>query len=147
VVLVRSPRRFTLPASAACIAVCAIVAALAAGSPGLWGALVGGAIVLAFFGSTPAVLGPVAKADPRLSLLFALVFFGTKVVALIALFVVLSRAAGQGGALDPESVSVTVIVTTLVWLAARILDSTRDRTPTYDLPADDRREPDSFDSP
>lgn len=129
------PRRKVLPyVVAAVLAVCAVVATVVVGAPGLWGALAGGAVVVGFFASTPAILGPVVKADPRLSLMFAVVFFVTKVIALIALFVVLKRAAGTGGVFDPESVAVTVIVTTLAWLAARIVDSTRERTPTYDLP-------------
>lgn len=142
--VVRTPRRITPWAALAGGAVCTVVAGLVVGAPGFWGAVVGAVIVVGFFASTPAVLGPVAKADPRLSLLFALVFFLTKVVALVALFVVLSRAADDGGALDAESVSVTVIVTALAQIAARIVDATRDRTPTYDLPVDSTRDPDRF---
>lgn len=137
-------RRLTTFIALAVTTVCAVVAAFAAGPPGLLGAVVGGVIVVVFFGSTPAVLGPVAKADPRLSLLFAMVFFLTKVVALVALFVVLRGAAGPDGAIDPESVSVTVIVTTLALLAGRIFDATRERTPTYDLPLDDDSGADRF---
>ncbi len=125
-------------------AICAIVAAFVVGAPGFWGAVIGGVVVLAFFTSTPAVLGPVAKTSPGLSLMFAMVFFLTKVVALVALFVVLSRASGQDGPIDAESVSVTVIATTFAWLVAKIVDTTRERTPTYDLPADDQGDPDSF---
>ncbi|GAA3545866.1 hypothetical protein AFL01nite_24280 [Aeromicrobium flavum] len=129
-----SPRRLTPWAAAVTIGACALVAALVVGSEGLLGALVGGAIVAIFFGATPAVLGPVAKQTPGLSLLFAMIFFVTKVVALLVLFVVLQGAAGVDGAIDAESVSVTVIATTLVWLAVRVFDSTRERTPMYDLP-------------
>lgn len=128
------------------IALCMVVAGLVVGTSGALGALTGGVIVVAFFGSTPALLGPVVKATPQLSLVFAMLFFLTKVVALVALFVVLSRASGPDGRLDPESVSVTVIATTLVWLVARIVDATRDRTPTYDLPAETDVTPDRFES-
>lgn len=125
----------------ATIVVCAAVAAVVAGSEGLLGAVVGGVIVLAFFAATPAVLGPVAKATPALSMVFALIFFVTKVVALFALFVVLRRSSGDSGPLDPESVSITVIATTMAWLGARVVDATRDRTPLYDLPGNDDAEP------
>lgn len=137
-------RRLTPWVAAAVIAVCAVVAAVAAGWQGLVGALVGGLVVVVFFGSTPAVLGPVVKTSPRLSLVFALVFFLTKVVALVALFVVLATAAGQDGPIDARSLAATVIVTTLAWLVARVVDATRDRTPMYDLPADDPAGPDRF---
>lgn len=136
-----SRRRWATVASLVTIAVCAVVAGVVVGSPGVVGALVGGVIVLAFFGATPAVLGPVVKQTPALSLMFALIFFFTKVVALFALFVVLRRSSGDSGALDPESVSVTVIATTMVWLGARVVDATRERTPIYDLPEQKPAEP------
>lgn len=139
-------RTLTPVVAVATIVLCMVVAAIVVGSSGVLGALTGGVIVMAFFGSTPALLGPVVKATPRLSLVFAMLFFLTKVVALVALFVVLSRASGPDGRLDPESVSVTVIATTLVWLVARIVDATRDRTPTYDLPAETDVTPDRFES-
>jgi len=129
-----SPRRLAPLAALVATAVCAVVAAIVVGGSGLLGALIGGGVVLLFFGATPAVLGPVAKATPALSLLFAMIFFVTKVIALLALFVVLKRSTGESGAIDAESVSVSVIVTTLAWLLARILDATRERTPLYDLP-------------
>ncbi|GAA2092412.1 hypothetical protein IDH50_18135 [Aeromicrobium tamlense] len=125
----------------AVIVVCTVVAAAVVGVEGLLGAIIGGVIVLAFFATTPAVLGPVAKATPGLSMMFALIFFFTKVVALLALFVVLQRSSGDSGPIDPESVSVTVIATTLAWLTARLVDATRDRTPMYDLPEKTAGEP------
>lgn len=137
-----TPRRLAPWAALAAIAVCSVVAAVVAGGAGLLGALVGGAIVLLFFAATPAVLGPVAKATPALSLLFAMIFFFTKVVALLALFVVLRRSSGESGAIDAESVSVTVIVTTLAWLVLRVVDASRERLPVYDVP-DASREDDS----
>ena len=112
---------------------CIVLAAVFAGVPGAVGAAIGGVIVVAFFGSTPAMLGPIAKTSPGLSLLFAMIFFLTKVVALVALFFVLSRAVESGSQIDPKSVSLTVIAVTMVWLVAKLVDATRDRTPIYDL--------------
>lgn len=136
-----SPRRWAPRAGIATIVVCAVVAGVVVGTEGVVGALIGGVIVLAFFGATPTVLGPVTKATPALSMMFALIFFFTKVVALFALFVVLRRSSGDSGAIDPESVSVTVIATTMVWLGARVLDATRERMPIYDLPEQKPAEP------
>ncbi len=127
-------RRRLAPWAALCATVvCVAAAALLVGVEGLWGALIGGVIVMVFLGSTPAVLGPVAKATPTLSLLFAMIFFVTKVVALLALFVVLRRSAGDSGAIDPESVSAAAVGTTLVWVVARVIDTMRDRIPVYDV--------------
>lgn len=121
-------------AALAATVVCAIVAALVVGTAGFVGAVIGGLVVVVFFGTTPTVLGPVAKASPALSLLFAMIFFLTKVMALVALFVVLRRSAGESGVIDPESVSATVIAATLVWLVVRVVDATRERIPVFDLP-------------
>ncbi|HPU12486.1 MAG TPA: hypothetical protein PLQ19_01685 [Aeromicrobium sp.] len=137
-------RKLTVVFAVAATFVCAVVAALAAGVPGALSAIVGGLIVIAFFGSTPAVLGPVAKTSPGLSLLFAMLFFFTKVLALVALFVVLSRAVEGGSQLEPKAISLTVIVVTFVWIGARIFDATQDRTPTYDLPSGSKADPDRF---
>lgn len=127
-------RRLALWVALAVIVLCAVVATFVVGSAGLVGAIIGGVVVLAFFGATPAVLGPVTKTSPGLSLMFAMIFFTTKVVALLALFIVLRESTGESGPIDAESVSVTVIATTLAWIGARLLDATRERTPIYDLP-------------
>ena len=137
-------RKLTALFACAATFVCAVISALAAGLPGAISAIIGGLIVIAFFGSTPAILGPVAKTSPGLSLLFAMIFFFTKLLALVALFVVLSRAVEGGSPLEPKAVSLTVIVVTFVWIGARIFDATQDRTPTYDLPSDSKADPDRF---
>lgn len=132
-----TPRR-TLPWVVPAVwAVCLLLGTVVVGPPGLAGALVGGVVVVVFFASTPAILGPAVTADPRMSLVLAVVFFVTKVVALFALFLVLRRAADGGEALDAETVSLTVVATTLAWLGARLWDTLHERAPLYDLPESD----------
>lgn len=114
-------------------AVCAVVAAFTAGADGVWGALVGGAMVCVFFASSPMTLGPITKVSPQLSLAIAMTFFLTKVIALVALMSVLLDADGLGQHLDRRALGVTVIVTTLAWTFLAIRASQRVRLPLYDL--------------
>jgi len=114
-------------------ALCALVAGVAVGEKGTYGALVGGAIVCVFFASSPLALGPVTKVSPHLSMLVALTFFLTKVVALVALFVVILGPDGIGRHFDDRALGGTVIVTTLVWTALQIRAAQHSRQPLYDL--------------
>ncbi|AWB92953.1 hypothetical protein [Aeromicrobium chenweiae] len=114
-------------------ALCALVAGLREGGEGVAGAAVGGVIVCLFFASSPAALGPVTKVSPHLSLLVAMIFFLTKVIALLALFTVLFDRDGVGSHLDDRSLGGTVIVSTLAWTFLQVRASQRARIPTYDL--------------
>lgn len=114
-------------------AVCAVVAGVSAGGEGVLGAVVGGVVVCVFFVSSPAALGPITKVSPHLSLLVAMTFFLTKIIALLALFTVLFDRDGLGSRLDAESLGGTVIVTTLAWTLLQIRAARRVRLPLYDL--------------
>ncbi len=118
-------------------AVCIVVAGIAAGAKGVTGAAIGVVIVGLFFASSPLALGPVTKVSPHLSVMVALTFFFTKVIALVALMVVVLDAKGIGKHLDEQSLGITVIVSTLAWTFAMVRASTRSRLPMYDLNAKD----------
>lgn len=124
--------------------VCAVVAGVSVGGPGVFGAVVGGAVVCMFFVSSPAALGPITKVSPHLSLLVAMTFFLTKVIALVALFTVLFDRDGVGSHLDSGSLGGTVIVTTLAWTFLQIRAARRVRVPLYDLSDTDPARPDSL---
>lgn len=113
--------------------VCAVVGAFTAGAGGVWGALAGGAMVCVFFASSPMALGPITKVSPQLSLMVAMTFFLTKVIALVALMAVLLDANGLGRHLDKSALGVTVIVATLAWTFLAIRAAQRVRQPLYDL--------------
>lgn len=117
--------------------VCALVAGIGRGSEGTVGALIGGAVVCLFFVSSPFALGPITKVSPQLSLLVAMIFFATKILALLALFVVVLGPEGIGDRVDDPSLGVTVILTTLAWTFFQIRGARRSRQPLYDL--DDER--------
>ncbi|WP_456696469.1 hypothetical protein [Aeromicrobium sp. P5_D10] len=122
-----------LPWVVAVVAVCAVVAGIIQGSAGALGALFGGGLVCVFFSSSPFALGPITKVSPQLSLLVAMMFFVTKVVALLALFTVLADSDRAGDRLDPKSLAGTVIVATLAWTYFQIRAAKRQRLPMYDL--------------
>jgi ATP synthase protein I len=123
----------TIPWVLGVVLVCSVVAGVAEGRDGVLAALVGGAVVCAFFVSSPLALGPVTKVSPHLSLLVAMVFFVTKVVALVAVFTVLLDRGGLGAQLDRKSFGLTVIVTAVGWTFLQIRAARRQRVPLYDL--------------
>jgi ATP synthase protein I len=125
-------------------AVCAVVAGVRVGEQGAWGAVLGGLIVCGFFASSPAALGPVTKVSPHLSVLVALVFFVTKVVALLALFGVFLGPEGLGDRVNDSALGITVIVTTLAWTTLQIRAARHSRLPLYDLSGDGPGRPDSL---
>lgn len=125
-----------LPAFVVAI-LCMAVAGLTVGEKGVVGAAVGAVIVLLFFGSSPLALGPVTKVSPHLSMVVALAFFFTKVVALVALMVVLLDPEGVGRHLDKGALGGTVIVSTLAWTVFLLRAATKSRQPLYDLDSGD----------
>ena len=136
-------RKTLLPAFVVAV-ICMAVAGVTAGGRGVVGAAVGAIIVLLFFSSSPLALGPVIKVSPHLSLLVALVFFFTKIVALVALMVVLLDPEGIGKQLDKNALGGTVIVSTLAWTVFQIRAATKTRQPLYDLDSGGRSPTDNL---
>lgn len=104
-----------------------------AGGEGLRGSLVGSAVVAVLFAVNPTILGPVVRAMPEMSLVFALTFFVTKVVAIAVLLMVLTDPDGLGQSLDTEALTGSVIAATLTWMAVLTVEHRRARQPLYDL--------------
>jgi ATP synthase protein I len=125
--------RKVVPWAVPVVVACAVVSALSAGVDGLIGALVGGVLVCVFFVSTPLALGPIATTVPHLSLVAAMMFFATKILALLALMTILLDPDGIGRHVHEGSLGGTVIVTTLLWTVLQVRASRRTRQPLYDL--------------
>jgi ATP synthase protein I len=104
-------RAGALTAVAAAIAV-ALSAALA-GAKGLYGALIGVAIVTVFFGLSVLVVGRAAKVSPQAMMVAALV---TYLVKIVALAVVVSSLNGMS-AFSDRALGLTAIACILVWCA------------------------------
>lgn len=129
--------RVMLPA-AAVSAVCVVVGTAIAGRDGAYGALIGAVLVAVFFLSSLAVLGPTKKIAPTITMMIALTFYVTKIVALVAVFVVLFGPGGIGENVHRESLAATVVACTLAWTVLEIRFATKARIPLYDLTETDR---------
>ncbi len=125
-------RRVVLPCLAV-IAVVAVVAGVVGGREALLGALVGGVLVIAFLGSSPGLLDPLAKKNPMASLPIALGFFTVKAVAAIVVLAVLLDEDGIGQHLEHQAVAVAMVVTAVAWIGLHLMALRRSRTPIYDL--------------
>ncbi|TNC42876.1 hypothetical protein [Mumia zhuanghuii] len=113
--------------------VCVGVASLVSGSPGALGAAIGAVVVIAFFGVTAAVLGPLTRMATGSAMLVALMLYGTKVLVLLAAAVALSRSGLLGDGIDARALGVTIIVCTLVVTVLEVVSATTRRQPLYDL--------------
>jgi ATP synthase protein I len=106
-----------------------VIAALLDGGRAAWGAALGMAMVVLFFGLSVAVVGPVTRLAPELSLAVALTEYGVKMVVL---------GIVVGGA--PESwlgsrtaFAWAVIVGTGGWVAGQAIGIWRTRIPYVDI--------------
>lgn len=103
------------------------------GAPAALGALVGGALVVLFFGLGTVVLAVVARHAPALSMVVALVTYALQVVLLAAVLLVLQASGLLVADLDPRWLGGTVIAATVVWLGAHVGAAARARVPAYDV--------------
>ena len=111
-------------------AVCALVALVLSGLPGLVAALVGLALVVLFFGSSLVVLGRTARRSPQLVMVVALGTYTAKVALLAVAFVLLARLSDLPG----PALGLTTIVVTTVWLGFELRGFLRARHPVVDEP-------------
>ncbi|MFB9375423.1 ATP synthase subunit I [Kineococcus gynurae] len=115
-------------------AVAAVIAVVCALVAGIWqgpavglSALLGGAIVIAFFGARLVVMGRVARSNPHLVMITALLVYTVKVVLLGIAMVALTRI----DAIDGPALGLTVIVTAVAWLAAELRGFVKLRIPVF----------------
>jgi hypothetical protein len=120
-------------AMAAVVAACAVVAAVLAGSPGVLGALLAGVVVVAFLGSTPVVMGPVARTSPVLSLPAAVLFFLVKAFCAMAVLLLLFDVGGVAEHVDREAFGLSAVVCSLAWTTLALQRFRRRRVLAYDL--------------
>jgi len=129
-------RRRGLLAIVLAVAAWTAVAALLGGGAAAVAAVIGAVIVVVFFGSTKVVLGPIAQYLPGASLAAALLFYGTKVLALGVVVLVLLDPQGPGRHLDDRWFTATLIAGSLLAVTWLVIADLRARHPIYDL--DDR---------
>ena len=125
--------RWSAALTAVVAAVMVAVSAAAAGSKGLIGALLGVALVTAFFGISVVAVGRAARVSPQAMMLTAIVTYLVKI--LVLLFLV-------GRFMDTTAFStrlfgLTAIVCILAWSGAQVVTSMRLRVP-YVEPSGER---------
>ncbi len=117
-------------------AVSAGVAGWLVGWPGVVGALIGLALVLAFFVLGLVVLrSAVRRLEPATVLLVALGLYAAKVVLIGGTLLILDGTGVLSGVADDWALGLTAIVCTLTWTTAQIRAAFRVRQPIFDLPA------------
>jgi ATP synthase protein I len=110
-IVVRRAGALTAIAAAITVAVCAALV----GAKGLYGALIGVAIVTVFFGLSVLVVGRAARISPQAMMVAALV---TYLVKIVGLAIVVSILHGMT-AFSDRCLGVTAIICILVWCAAQ----------------------------
>lgn len=114
-------------------AVCIAVSVVATGLTGLWGSLLGVALVAVFFLLSLYVLGATRDFDPIVVLMIGVALYAAKVIGLFVAFIVLNAADLVGNPFDRAALGITVIVCTLTWTVGEIVGATRRRELLYDL--------------
>ena len=112
-IIIRRAGALTAVAAAVMVAVSAALA----GVKGLYGALIGIAIVTVFFGLSVLVVGRAARVSPQAMMVAALV---TYLVKIVALAVVVSSLNGTT-AFSTRTLGFTAIGCILVWSAAQVI--------------------------
>jgi ATP synthase protein I len=125
-------RRVLLPVLGV-TAVAAVGFGLAEGTAGVYGALLGGAVVILFLGSTPVILTPLVRRSAAMSLPVALTFLGVKSVAALVVLALLFDVGGLADRIDFLAFGITAIAASLSWTILQIVAYRNERVPTYDL--------------
>ena len=106
---------------------------VAAGLDGVYGALLGGVVVILFLGSTPVVLTPLVRRSAAMSLPVALTFLGVKSVAALVVLALLFDVGGLADRIDFMAFGITAIAASLAWTILQLVAFRNERVPTYDL--------------
>ena len=109
-------------------AVCVVVCAALGGAKGLYGALIGVAIVTAFFGISVLVVGRAARISPHVMMAAAMASYVVKIIA----FAIVMVALGKSTAFNGRMLGFTAIICILAWSAAEVVTAIRLKLPYVD---------------
>jgi len=122
--VVRRSAALTAVVAAVCVAVCAALG----GAKGLYSALIGVAIVTAFFGISVLVVGRAAKISPHVMMAAAMISYVIKIIG----FAIVMIALGKSAAIDGRMLGFTAIICILAWSAAEVITAIRLKLPYVD---------------
>jgi ATP synthase protein I len=103
--------------TAAAAAIMVAVSAVLVGAKGLYGALIGVALVIVFFGISVLVVGRAARVSPQAMMVAAMI---TYVVKIVALGIVVSTLHGVT-AFSGRALGFTALGCILVWSATQVI--------------------------
>jgi len=112
-IIVRRAGVLTAIAAAVMVVLCAVLV----GTKGLYGSLLGVALVIVFFGISVLVVGRAARISPQAMMVAALI---TYLVKFVGLAIVLSTLHGVT-AFSGRALGFTALVCILVWSAAQVV--------------------------
>ena len=116
-IIIRRAGALTAVAAAVMVAVSAALA----GVKGLYGALIGVAIVAVFFGLSVLIVGRAARISPQAMMVAAMI---TYVVKIVALAIVVSALHGMT-AFSDRALGLTALGCILVWSAAQVITAAK----------------------
>jgi len=122
--VVRRSAALTAVVAAECVVVCAALG----GAKGLYGALIGVAIVTAFFGISVLVVGRAAKISPHVMMAAAMISYVIKIIG----FAIVMIALGKSDAFNGRMLGFTALICILAWSAAEVVTAIRLRLPYVD---------------
>jgi ATP synthase protein I len=115
--VVRRSAAITAVVAAVCVAVCAALGGL----KGLYGSLIGIAIVTAFFGISVLVVGRAARISPQVMMAAAMISYVVKIIA----FAIVVIALGKSTAFNGRMLGFTALICILAWAVAEIVTTIR----------------------
>ena len=122
--VVRRSAAITAVVAAVCVAVCAALGGL----KGLYGSLIGVAIVTAFFGISVLVVGRAARVSPHVMMAAAMITYVVKIIGFAIVVILL----GKSTAFDGRMLGFTAIICILAWTAAEVVTAIKLRLPYVD---------------
>jgi len=115
--VVRRSAAITAVVAAVCVAVCTALGGL----KGLYGSLIGIAIVTAFFGISVLVVGRAARISPHVMMAAAMISYVVKIIA----FAIVVIALGKSTAFNGRDLGFTALICILAWTVAEIVTTIR----------------------
>ncbi len=115
----------------------AVLAGLLDGRTAAGGVLVGLVLAVGVLAGGALTLDAVASVMPAAALVVALLTYTLQLLLVLAAFVALEASGELGRSLDRGWLGGTVIVVTMIWLAAQLRTFLTLRLPVYDLAAGD----------
>lgn len=113
--------RWSVALTSVVAAVAVVLCAVLGGAKGVYGSLIGVAVVTAFFGISILVVGRAAKVSPMAMMVAALSSYIVKVIAFMIVLALLERSAAFNG----RMLGFTALACILTWCAAQVVTMMR----------------------